>query len=259
MQVVILCGGRGTRLRGEIENVPKPMVRIGGQPILWHIMKIYSRYGHKDFILCLGYRSWDIKEYFLNYHAMTGDLALALGAEEVVAQPAKRQDDLGWNVILAETGLEALTGARIRRIERYVQGDSFLLTYGDGVAQIDIDRLVAFHRSHGRVATLTAVRPPSRFGDLELDGHRVASFQEKPQIGGALINGGFFVLDRRVFGYLDDREDLMFEREPLQNLAADNQLMAYIHDGFWQPMDTYREWERLEQMWNSGQAPWKVW
>ena len=265
MQAVLLCGGRGTRIRGEVENVPKPMVKVGGYPILWHIMKTYAHYGHKDFVLCLGYRGWDIKSYFLNYHLMHSDVELTVGDSDVQAHPrAEKRDgghheEMGWRMVLAETGIEALTGARVKRIEKYIEGDTFMLTYGDGVADIDIGRLIEFHKSHGKIATLTAVRPPSRFGDLELEGSQVVRFQEKPEVGQAAINGGYFVLNRGVFEYLDDREDLIFEREPLQRLAADGQLMAFPHEGFWLPMDTYREWSMLERMWNSGEAPWKIW
>ena len=259
MQVAILCGGRGTRIRGSGENVPKPMIKIGAYPILWHIMKTYSHWGHKDFILCLGYRGWDIKEYFLNYQAMQSDFTVSGGGKVDYLQEATG-DEREWRITCADTGLEALTGARVKRIEKYIEGDTFMLTYGDGVADIDIEKLVKFHKDHGRIATLTAVRPPSRFGDLEIDEEGVIrSFQEKPQVGGAVINGGYFVLDRKVFDYLDDREDLIFEREPLQNLARDGQLMAFPLDDFWLPMDTYREWQVLDDLWSSGEAPWKKW
>ena len=260
MQVAILCGGRGTRIRGEAENAPKPMVKIGGYPMLWHIMKIYAHFGHTQFIPMLGFRSWDFKEYFLNYHAMQSDLKITLGKDGVTTQMSEaNHDEIGWDITLAETGVDSMTGARLKKIEKHITDDVFMMTYGDGVAEIDIDALVAFHKSHGKIATLTAVGPPSRFGDLEIDGGLVNSFQEKPQATTGRINGGYFVLNREVFDYLDDSPDLVFEREPLQNLARDGQLMAFEHDGFWLPMDTFKEWDMLEGMWNSGKAPWKMW
>ena len=258
MQVVLLCGGQGTRIRGEVANVPKPMIPIGGYPILWHIMKIYSHFGHKDFICCLGYKGWDIKQFFLNYQAFTSDFKVTFNKSTEIHYP-KMHDEAGWTVTLAETGEAAQTGARVQRIKKYIKGKDFMLTYGDGVGNVDIEALVKFHKKHGKAATLTAVMPPGRFGDLELDGSRITSFKEKPQISGAVINGGYFVLSKKVFDYLDDREDLIFEREPLSRLAADGQLMAYRHDGFWLPMDTYREYQMLEKMWAKGEAPWKVW
>lgn len=259
MQVAILCGGRGTRIRGTVADAPKPMVPIGSYPILWHIMKTYAHYGHQDFLLCLGYRSQDIKQFFLNYQDNTSDFTVRFGEGGHSVDHHNPPAESGWSVTCAETGLDAMTGARVKRIEKYLDGDTFMLTYGDGVGTIDIDKLVSFHKAHGKIATLTAVMPPGRFGDLELDGDQITSFQEKPQVSGAVINGGYFVLDRRVFEYLDDREDLIFEREPLQRLAADGELMAYRHDGFWLPMDTYREFQVLDKLWRSGEAPWKVW
>jgi len=259
MQVAILCGGRGTRIQGEVANVPKPMVPIGGFPIVWHIMKIYSHFGHREFIPCLGYRSWDFKEYFMNYRAKMADVTVRLGDNSVETHAHQSEDEKDWVVHLAETGLEALTGARVKRIQKYITDDCFLLTYGDGLADIDIDALVKFHKSHGKIATLTAVRPPSRFGDLDISGGQITAFKEKLEVGQGAINGGYFVLNREVFDYLDDREDLTFEQEPLRDLAADGQLMAFEHEGFWLPMDTFREWNMLEKMWASGQAPWKRW
>jgi len=228
MQVAILCGGRGTRIRGEVENAPKPMVKIGGYPMLWHIMKIYAHFGHTQFIPMLGFRSWDFKEYFLNYHAMQSDLKITLGKDGVTTQMSEADhDEIGWDITLAETGVDSMTGARLKKIEKHITDDVFMMTYGDGVA--------------------------------EIDGGQVNSFQEKPQITTGRINGGYFVLNREVFDYLDDSPDLIFEREPLQNLARDGQLMAFEHDGFWLPMDTFKEWDMLEGMWNSGKAPWKMW
>ncbi|MFQ5750207.1 MAG: sugar phosphate nucleotidyltransferase, partial [Planctomycetota bacterium] len=208
MQVVILCGGRGTRIRGEV-SVPKPMVPIGGFPILWHIMKTYSHFGHKDFILCLGYKGWEIKQFFMNYQAFTNDVTVHFGERSRV-EFAELRNEVGWKVTLAETGLNAMTGARVKRIEKYITGDEFMLTYGDGVGDIDLDGLVRFHRQHGKIATLTGVEPPGRFGDLRMKGDQVTEFIEKPQISGTLINGGYFVLNRRVFDYIEDREDQMF-------------------------------------------------
>ncbi len=257
MQVVILCGGRGTRIRGEV-SVPKPMVPIGGFPILWHIMKTYSHFGHKDFILCLGYKGWEIKQFFMNYQAFTNDVTVHFGERSRV-EFAELRNEIGWKVTLAETGLNAMTGARVKRIEKYITGDEFMLTYGDGVGDIDLDGLVRFHRQHGKIATLTGVEPPGRFGDLRMKGDQVTEFIEKPQISGTLINGGYFVLNRRVFDYIEDREDQMFERQPMMKLASDGQLMAWRHQGFWLPMDTFREYEVLERLWGRGKAPWKVW
>jgi len=257
MQVVILCGGRGTRIRGEV-SVPKPMVPIGGFPILWHIMKIYSHFGHKDFILCLGYKGWEIKQFFLNYQALTSDFTIRFGEPGGIEFAELRHEE-GWSVTLAETGLEAMTGARVKRIEKYITGDDFLLTYGDGVGDIDLDGLVRFHKAHGKLATLTAVEPPGRFGDLRMDGDQVTDFIEKPQISGARINGGYFALNRGVFDYIEDSDEIMFEREPMMGLASAGQLMAWRHKGFWLPMDTYREYEVLENLWSRGEAPWKIW
>jgi glucose-1-phosphate cytidylyltransferase len=258
MKVVILCGGQGTRLRQETEVRPKPMVEIGGRPILWHIMKLYAHYGLKEFVLCLGYKGYQIKEFFLNYEARMKDFTVRLGAAPAVKFHNGHPEE-GWTVTLAETGETALTGARVRSARRYLDGP-FCLTYGDGVCDIDLDGLLRFHRSHGRIGTITAVRPPGRFGELRIEGRRVNSFVEKPQVTEGLINGGFFVFEPEfVDRYLDNRDDLVLEKEPLQRLAADGQLMVWQHDGFWQPMDTYREWKLLEDLWTGGQAPWKIW
>ncbi len=259
MKVVILCGGQGTRLREETEFRPKPMIEIGGWPILWHIMKIYAHHGLKDFILCLGYKGWVIKDFFLNYQARTRDVTVHLGRDNAVEVHAGGGDE-DWTVTLAETGETALTGARLRRVRRHLDDQPLCLTYGDGVGNIDVGALLRFHRAHGKLGTVTGVRPPGRFGELQLDAGRVVSFAEKPQIAEGLINGGFFVFEREfVDRYLDDRADLALEHEPLQRLAADGQLMVWQHDGFWQPMDTYRERKLLDESWSSGQAPWKVW
>lgn len=255
MKVVILCGGKGIRIRDVADDIPKPMVRIGRYPILEHIMEIYDSHGLQDFVLCLGYRGWQIKEYFLNYRAATHDLELSLQDGSAVTHAA---DDSvpPWNVILAETGLDSQTGSRISQIRDYVAGETFLLTYGDGVGNVDITELIAFHRSHGKLVTITSVRPPSRFGELLTEGPAVTKFEEKPQTHGGYINGGFFVCEPGVFDYLTDDPELSFEQEPLRRLAEDGQLMTYRHDGFWMPMDTSREYILLNDMWKSGNAPW---
>ncbi len=258
MQVVILCGGLGTRLRGETEFRPKPLVEIGGRPILWHIMKLYAHHGFKDFVLCLGYRGNMIKDYFLNYKAMGGDFTVTLGHGHPITYYGENQEQ-DYRVTLADTGSETMTGGRIKRVERYIDGDLFLCTYGDGVGDVDISALVDFHRRHGRLATLTAVQPLSQYGtlDFDVDGLQVTRFNEKAMLDG-LISAGFFVFDRRVLDYLDG-DACVLEQEPLQRLAADGQLMAYQHSGMWQAMDTYRDVLRLNEMWASGGATWNVW
>lgn len=259
MKTVILCGGQGTRIRDVSADIPKPMIEIGRYPILWHIMKSYASHGFKDFVLCLGYQSHVIKDFFINYRARTADVTITLGRNGGV-DFLTGHDEEDWRVTLAETGLNAMTGARVRRIRDYVGEDElFMLTYGDGVGNVDIRALVDFHRSHGRICTVTGVRPPGRFGELELDGDAVVGFNEKPQVSEGRISGGFFVLDRRIFDYLDDREDRVFEMEPMRALVADGQLRIFRHDGFWQPMDTYRDYKLLNDLWSAGQAPWKIW
>jgi glucose-1-phosphate cytidylyltransferase len=258
-KVVILCGGLGTRLREETEFRPKPMVEVGGRPILWHIMKTYAFYGFREFVLCLGYRGNVIREYFLNYEAMNNDFTIHLGAGVRKIDYHGAHDEQGFRVTLVNTGADTMTGGRVKRIEPFIDGDLFLLTYGDGLADINIQKLLNYHCSHGKIATLCAVRPVSRFGILELDnsGH-VQAFAEKPQLDG-WANVGFFVFDRRFFEYLDGGDSLVMEREPLSRLAADGQLAAFQHEGFFFAMDTYREYEALNRIWNGGQAPWKVW
>ena len=257
MQVVILCGGLGTRLREETEFRPKPLVEVGGRPILWHIMKLYAHHGFRDFVLCLGYRGQMIKEYFLNYEAMNNDFTICLGRQNRITyhDEHKEQD---FHVTLADTGLETLTGGRVKQVEKYIDGDTFMVTYGDGVADVDLRAVVEFHRAHGKLATVTTVRPVSRFGVLEVgeDGG-VTSFAEKPQLDG-WVSAGFFVFDRKFFDYLEG-DDCFFERAPLERLANEGQLMAYRHEGFFFAMDTYREYEYLNQLWSGGEAPWKVW
>jgi glucose-1-phosphate cytidylyltransferase len=259
MKVVILCGGQGTRLREETEVRPKPMVEVGGRPILWHIMKLYAHHGLSEFVLCLGYKGYVIKDFFLNYEARVNDFTVHLGSRSAVEYRNNHDED-GWMVTLAETGESAQTGARLRRVRPYLGREPFCLTYGDGLGSVDIGELLKFHRAHGKLATVTGVRPPGRFGELELEGERVAAFAEKPQVTEGFINGGFFVFEREfVDRYLDDRDDLVLEREPLQRLAADGELMVWPHEGFWQPMDTFREWRILQDLWENGQAPWRVW
>lgn len=260
MRVVILCGGRGSRIRDASEILPKPMLPIGGKPILWHIMKLYAHHGLSDFVLCLGYRGWVIKEFFLNYAAMTNDVTVEIGSRRSVTIAAHEQEE-NWSVTLAETGELTATGGRVIAVRKYLEeSDLFLLTYGDGVANVDIRALVDFHRSHGKIVTVTAVRPPSRFGELGIQGGIVREFSEKPQAAAGLINGGYFVCDaRRVWDYFRGGPTTDLEREPMQRLAADGQLVAYQHDGFWQPMDTLREYTILNEMWDSGEAPWRVW
>ncbi len=258
--VMILCGGMGSRLKEETELRPKPMLEIGGVPILWHIMKLYAAQGFSEFILCLGYKGPLIKEFFLNYRAYRSDLTLHLGYPSRMEYHGDVQPE-DWRVTLVETGQTAQTGARVARAARYVHSDAFCLTYGDGLGNIDLQALLAFHRAHGKIGTITGVRPPGRFGELELDGEgRVTQFNEKPQVSGGIINGGFFVFERAFLErYLEPRDDLVLEQEPLQRLARDGQLRAYLHEGFWQPMDTARELRLLNDLWGSGKAPWKVW
>lgn len=260
VKVVILCGGQGTRIRDVSESAPKPMITVGALPILWHIMKYYACFGHKDFILCLGYKGQVIKDFFLNYESNTRDFTIKLSSA-TATEFHTEHEEADWNVTLANTGLEAMTGARIRKIKKYIADDEdFLLTYGDGVGSIDINRLISFHREHKRILTVTGVRPPGRFGELmnTPEGH-VTEFNEKPQATGGRISGGFFVCNRKLFDYIDDREDLTFEAEPMRRLVDDKQLMVFEHDGFWQPMDTYRDFMYLNGLVEKGIAPWVIW
>ncbi|MFN9717108.1 MAG: glucose-1-phosphate cytidylyltransferase [Planctomycetota bacterium] len=257
MKTMILCGGQGTRLREETEYRPKPLVEIGGRPILWHIMKIYSASGFHDFVLCLGYRGQMIKDYFLRYHAMNHDFTLTLGREENI-HFHEVTDETPFTVTLAETGLSTMTGGRVRRAAKYIDDDTFMLTYGDGVADIDLKSLTEFHKAHGKLATITVMRPLSRFGMLDLapDG-TVERFVEKPRID-TWASAGFFVMNRRVFDYLDSDTSVL-EQEPLERLSAEGELVAYRHEGFFFAMDTYREVLHLNQLWDRQQAPWKTW
>jgi glucose-1-phosphate cytidylyltransferase len=256
-KVVILCGGMGTRLLEETAYRPKPLVEIGGRAVLWHIMKIYAHHGFKSFVLCLGYKGSMIKQYFLDYQIAHNDFTLRLDAPADL-QMHSRDAALDWSITFAETGADAMTGARVKRIEKYIDGDDFMLTYGDGVADINVADLYRFHRAHGRLATVTGVRPLSRYGELAVTGDMVTRFSEKPQAQDGLISGGFFVLGRRIFDYLHDSDDCVLEREPLERVAADGELMTYHHPGYWHCMDTYRDFIALNESWKKG-GPWKVW
>ncbi len=255
MEVVILAGGVGTRLSEETVVRPKPMIEIGGRPILWHIMKIYSAYGLNDFVICLGYKGYMIKEYFANYYLHMGDVTIDMGTNEMTVHQSAAEP---WRVTLLNTGDDTQTGGRLKRALEYVRGDEFCLTYGDGVADIDVRKLVEFHQLEGKIATVTAVQPPGRFGALELDGSRITGFREKPQGDGGWINGGFFVFSSRVGEYLDDDQTAL-EREPLRRMSDEGQLAAFQHNSFWHPMDTLRDKNYLEELWASGAAPWNVW
>lgn len=260
MKVAILCGGQGLRIREVANDIPKPMIPVGSLPILWHIMKYYSHMGHNQFVLCLGYKGQAVKDFFLKYEAHTRDFTISLGSSKSI-EYHNDHCEADWKVTLADTGLEAMTGARVKRVQNYLSGeDDFMLTYGDGVGDVNLDKLIKFHRSHGKILTVTGVRPPGRFGELMSDDTGlVAEFNEKPQASGGRISGGFFVCRKELFDYLDDREDLVFEQEPMRNLVKDKQLMVFEHDGFWQPMDTHRDYVYLNGLCEKGDAPWIVW
>lgn len=257
MKVVILCGGKGTRLYEETEYRPKPMVPVGGRPILWHIMKRYAHYGYSDFVLCLGYKGDMIKDYFRNYRWHAGDIALNVGDPRSVEflNPNEESD---WSVTLAETGKDSMTAHRIFQIKQYVKNeDTFLLTYGDGLGDIDISAAVDFHKKQGKLCTITGVHPPGRFGELGIGkDSAVTEFNEKPQASEGYINGGYMVCSRKIFDYLSDDPSVMFEHSPMKTLVADGQVAVYRHSGFWQPMDTLAEHRYLNQLWNEGKAPW---
>jgi len=255
MKVVILAGGFGTRIRDVTEDIPKPMIPIGPFPILWHIMKSYAYYGHKDFVLCIGHKGQVIKNFFLNYEAHTRDFTITFGRDGGLSYHSEH-DESGWRVTVADTGLHSMTGARIARIRQFVENEEFLLTYGDAVSDIDINALIAFHRNHGKTLTVTGVRPPGRFGELGTVKNEVTEFNEKPQATGGRISGGFFVARPQLFDYLDNREGLIFEKEPMEKLVQDHELMMFAHDGFWQPMDTSREYQLLNSLYAEGKAPW---
>lgn len=255
MRLIVLAGGLGTRLREETEYRPKPMVEVGGRPILWHIMRNFSEFGITEFVIATGYRGDVIRDYFLNFRSRSQDFTTNLGTGEV-AYHGEQSVERSWRVTVADTGRDTMTGGRVKRLSQYVEG-RFMVTYGDGLADVDIEQLLAFHEHHGRFATVTTTRPNSRFGVLDLDSEGVVErFREKPQADGH-VNAGFFVFEPQVLDYLDD--DCVLEREPLERLAADRQLMAYEHTGFWQPMDTYREFKMLNEMWDAGDAPWRLW
>ncbi len=256
MKAVILAGGLGTRFAEETSLRPKPMIEIGGRPILWHILKIYAAHGVNDFVICCGYKGYVIKEYFANYFLHMSDVTFDMKANEMIVHEKRAEP---WRVTLVDTGDDSMTGGRLKRVADHVRDEeAFLFTYGDGVGDIDVTASIAFHRSHGRAATLTATYPPGRFGALHLEGGRILEFTEKPQGDGGMINGGFFVLNPKVLDYLEG-DATTWEQEPLRTLAAERELFAYEHHGFWQPMDTLRDKQYLEGLWSSGKAPWRVW
>ena len=254
MKAVLLAGGIGSRIAEETHLKPKPMVEIGGKPVLWHILKIYSTHGINDFVICLGYRGYLIKEYFANYFLHTSDVTLDLSTN---AMEVHRRNAEPWRITLVDTGEATQTGGRLKRIAPFIDG-TFLFTYGDGVSNVNVTRSIEFHRLQGRLATITAVQPAGRFGALDIEGQRITQFAEKPPGDGSWVNGGFFVLEPGVLDYIDDDQSV-WERDPLERLARDEQLSAFRHDGFWQPMDTLRDKNKLEEMWSSGNAPWKIW
>ena len=253
MKVILLAGGCGSRLSEYTEAIPKPMVAVGGRPIVWHIMRTYAHFGHKDFYLALGYRAEIIKEYFLHYRSMNADFSVDLTTGRMTPHQTDAAD---WRVTLVNTGLESMTGGRVKRMQRFIGNETSMLTYGDGVADIDLERLLAFHRSHGKMVTVTAVHPGARFGELEITGDRVDSFQEKPQTKQGWVNGGYFVIEPGFFDLIAGDATIL-EREPLEQAAKMGELMAFRHEGFWQCMDTKRDLDALENLWQSGQAPWR--
>lgn len=255
MKVVILAGGLGTRISEETMIRPKPMVEIGGKPILWHIMKIYSAHGINEFIICLGYKGYMIKEYFANYFLHMSDVTFDMTKNEMEIHGHSAEP---WRVTLIDTGEETMTGGRLKRVAEYLDDEDFCFTYGDGLSNVNIGQKIEFHRSQGTMATLTAVQPPGRFGSLDLAENKIVGFQEKPQGDGGWINGGFFVLSSKVLDYIAD-DETVWERDPMERLAAEGNLSAFLHRGFWQPMDTMRDKILLEELWDSGQAPWKIW
>jgi glucose-1-phosphate cytidylyltransferase len=261
MKAVILCGGQGTRLREKTETIPKPMVRIGGKPILWHILRTYAHYDITDFILCLGYKGDVIKDYFRNFLAANNDFTVTLGEQSSIQIDLQSFPEANWTVTLADTGENSMTGSRVKQIQKYLHGeDTFLLTYGDGLCDVNVEETLAFHKRGGQLLTVTGVRPPSRYGEIISDEtDTVVSFAEKPQVGTSMINGGYFVCDASFLNYLSDDPSCILERGPMEQCAKDKQMKAFEHQGFWQCMDTFREWQYLETMWQSKQAPWMVW
>lgn len=252
MKTIILSGGLGTRLSEKTADIPKPMVEIGGKPILSHIMSIYAHYGYNEFVLALGYKSEIVKEYYLNFFALNNDLTIDLKTGEKIIHAGKQPD---WKMHLVDTGLLTQTGGRLRRLKSWVNNEPFMMTYGDGLSDVNIADLIAFHKNHGKLATVLGVRPPARFGGLKFEGNKVIEFTEKPLSGEGWINGGFFVLEPEVFEYLEN-DQTVWEREPLEKLAEEGELMAFCHEGFWQPMDTLREFRLLQSLWDTGNAPW---
>jgi glucose-1-phosphate cytidylyltransferase len=252
VKVVILAGGFGTRLSEYTDTIPKPMVTVGGRPIIWHIMNTYAKYGHTDFHLALGYKAELVKEYFLNYRSLNSDFTVDLSNGSIISHQNENKD---WKVTLIDTGLESMTGGRVKRIQSFIGNEPFLLTYGDGLADIDIDALIKFHKSHGKMVTVSAVHPGARFGELDMNKGKVTSFKEKPQTGKGWINGGYFVLEPEVFDLIEG-DSTIFEKGPLENAAEMGELMAYQHDSYWQCMDTKRDRDHLEELWQSGKAPW---
>lgn len=257
MKVVILAGGLGTRLSEETDSKPKPMVEIGGKPILWHIMKIYSSFGYNEFIICCGYKGYVIKEYFTNYFLHQSDLTIEMKTNKIEIHNSFTEP---WKITMVDTGLNTMTGGRLKKIQQYVAGETFMMTYGDGISNVNINELVDFHKKHGKLATLTAVQPTGRFGALKIDNQQhVSSFQEKPKGDGSWINGGFFVLDPKVFDYIKDGDATIWEQAPLSSLANDLQIKAYYHDDFWRPVDTLKDKLDLNEIWNNENCPWKLW
>lgn len=256
MKVAILAGGFGTRLSEETSLKPKPMVEIGGKPILWHIMKHYSNYGHNEFVILLGYKGYYIKEYFANYFLHQSDVTIDLNNNSMEVHNTSSEP---WKVTLVDTGLNSMTGGRVLRAKKYLEGESFMLTYGDGVGDINIDELINFHKENGKTLTLTSTQPEGRFGSLNIEGNLVTKFLEKPKGDGSWINGGFFVCEPNIFDYINEGDSTIFERSPMESLANDNQMAAFKHNGFWKPMDTLRDKNNLEELWASGKAPWKTW
>ena len=254
MKVIILAGGFGTRLSEYTETIPKPMVTVGGKPIIWHIMRSYAHFGHKDFYLALGYKAEVIKEYFLHYRSLNADFTVDLSNGSIVPH---QTDETDWKVTLVHTGLESMTGGRVKRLQEFIGNEPFMLTYGDGVADIDLEALLNFHKSHGKMVTVSAVHPGARFGEIEMQEQQVISFQEKPQTGQSWINGGYFIIEPEFFDLIEGDQTIL-EREPLEKVAKTGELMAFHHDGYWQCMDTRRDRDQLEALWESGHAPWKV-
>ncbi|RPG62195.1 MAG: glucose-1-phosphate cytidylyltransferase [Flavobacteriaceae bacterium TMED238] len=256
MKVVILAGGYGTRIRDVAEDIPKPMIPIGPYPIILHIMKTYAYFGYKDFVLCLGYKGKDIKDFFLNYEPFTRDFTISFGKEGDLEYHSDH-DEKDWKITLADTGLNSMTGSRISKIKKYIDDDIFMLTYGDGVSDINIKKLIDFHKAHGKTLTVTGVRPPGRFGEMVSDeSGKITEFNEKPQATEGRISGGYFVANKNLFDYVEDLETLVFEQEPMRNIVNDEEMMVYKHDGFWQPMDTSREYQLLNKLYSDKKAPW---